>query len=1124
VKKGILLSKIHALNWYGYQDSIPVQDNLLIAGITGSGKSILMDLIQFVLVGDQRLLRFNQSATGDRSARDVKGYCLGDTKEEEGGVTQFMRNSVVTFIALEFTWPGPAKVETWGFRIEFVSTAETRGQVTPFFVPASLRRADFLDDGKRPLEYGPFKAMIESHVNSEGIQGRIYAEPTEYLTHMAQPTHLNFDRSVVRALLPTAMSFTFLRSFNDFCRQFILPADRLDATDVISSYRAFHRYEQDLRELNHQLDGLRSISETFIRYTEFQRDATVARYLAAELHHGHAVDQRCRSEERLQELRNHCASEDARLEELGRLIPERRSLMEDIKNTIREKPDGPLYLELRNQNGGLSEQIRRLTSTGRTLESALADRVRRSRNWIRQLESMSLPLKTSPVESFHRGVSALEGGGVLKFSQTFRALGDLARPLAEEVSRLARPISQRITELRQAQAQLNEQIGLLEIGKLPFPTVLLDALNDALPSVGAALPAQHLRELCELREGEELWRPAIEVAFRRKLAVVVRPEHYEMAEKLYHELQGDTPKESLINPMKAIKLKKPVRDDSLANKLVTTHPVAEALISHFFGDVVCVSRRDELRRHEAAITPDGFLARGAFVERPQHYDNFPVIGHRGIQQQLLWKRQQREHLAAQERKLRPQHEDFETVQQAWRELFASPDSLYEDLSRAAELPTLQAQLDRNLARLNQIDQREFDELARQSANLEKEVRELEDEQRKLDRSPNRSEIDQLQRDVSAKRKLEEEARNGFERVRAEGDISRWLPRLDELRNDVCTRLFHKDAAAKEFDSMQHENKANAAGQWATLLGLRRELALRFPKFDDFPSEASVNDAYDKQLIRLRESEIPAYKEKAERERRTWEKLFRTQVLEKLRTALLDVENTRLLLNTYLRRPIGNNRYRILKWENPEFAIYHKLLEASALAHEDELFFASADADLRDSCDRFLQVLIDEDKQREAGRLLDYRQYYQYDMEADELGPGGEVMSTTRVDRQGTKFSGGENQSPYFVAILASYLRAYKRHDTRKGHPSLALVPIDEAFSKLSGDCIKDCIEALKSLDLQGIFSMSTGNIPYAFENCDSLVVVSKERKRIGKRLHVRNIPVSLHKDSEEARRLLGLES
>ncbi|MEN9678392.1 MAG: hypothetical protein RIS76_4288, partial [Verrucomicrobiota bacterium] len=84
----IRLTRFHALNWYGYQDSLSVEGNLLLAGVTGSGKSILMDLIQLVLVGDQRAVRFNQSATGDRSDRTLKGYCLGDTKQEEDGVTQ----------------------------------------------------------------------------------------------------------------------------------------------------------------------------------------------------------------------------------------------------------------------------------------------------------------------------------------------------------------------------------------------------------------------------------------------------------------------------------------------------------------------------------------------------------------------------------------------------------------------------------------------------------------------------------------------------------------------------------------------------------------------------------------------------------------------------------------------------------------------------------------------------------------------------------------------------------------------------------------------------------------------------------------------------------------------------
>ena len=291
----IRLTRLHALNWYGYRDSIQIDGNLLLAGVTGSGKSILMDLIQFVLVGDLRLVKFNQSAIGTdsdrsvRSDRSLKGYCLGDTKQEEGGVTQYMRDSAVTYVALEFSWPNRRKVETWGFRIEFASSAESQGRVTPFFIPAALGRGDFLDEQKRPLDYTAFRALAESHTDRDGVRGRLYAELSEYLTHMAQSVHLNFDRSVLRSLLPTAMSFTFLRSFNDFCRQFILVADRLDVRDVTDSYRAFLRYEKDLTELNDQFRRLREISELFTHHGDLRRDATLARYLEAEFHHKHAA-------------------------------------------------------------------------------------------------------------------------------------------------------------------------------------------------------------------------------------------------------------------------------------------------------------------------------------------------------------------------------------------------------------------------------------------------------------------------------------------------------------------------------------------------------------------------------------------------------------------------------------------------------------------------------------------------------------------------------------------------------------------------------------------------------------------------------------------------------------------
>ncbi len=656
----IRLTRIHALNWYGYKDSIPVEGNLLLAGVTGSGKSILMDLVQLVLVGDQRLVRFNQSATGDRSDRSLKGYCLGDTKQEENGVTQYMRQSAITYVALEFTWPNGKRAETWGLRIEFASAAEAHGKMTPFFIPAALQRSDFLDAKKCPLDYTAFKAFVEAR------EGRLYTEGLDaYLRDMAQPTHLNFDRAVLRALLPTAMSFTFLKSFNDFARNFILPADKLDVGDVTASYRTFLGYERDLNLLNDQFDKLKAIRATFTRWTELRRDRALARFLEAQLRHEHAAEQLQADETQLAKLKAENAGEEKRLAELGESLERGRAESKKIDALIGESPEGQIYKFIKSRNSELTHQIGNLSGIGKSLEDALANRVRNARIWLKELRALPLDLEATPINAVERAIQVAVEGSVGKAGEALPALGAAAQNAAAAANRAGNPAQKRLGEIRQSLGQLRDEIAALKIGKLPFPTRLLDALNNGLLARGPELPARHLRELCEV--ADERWRPAVEIAFTRKFAVVVAPEHYEPAEKIYHslkpaELGGDAGRESLVNPAKALARRKQVRPGSLAEKLTARHPVAEAVISEAFGNLMCVERREELREHDFAILPDGFMSRGAFVERSRFYDGNPFVGQKGLEQQRAWKEKQAEDLANEERKLTARRARIEIAQ------------------------------------------------------------------------------------------------------------------------------------------------------------------------------------------------------------------------------------------------------------------------------------------------------------------------------------------------------------------------------------------------------------------------------------------------------------------------------
>ena len=159
----------------------------------------------------------------------------------------------------------------------------------------------------------------------------------------------------------------------------------------------------------------------------------------------------------------------------------------------------------------------------------------------------------------------------------------------------------------------------------------------------------------------------------------------------------------------------------------------------------------------------------------------------------------------------------------------------------------------------------------------------------------------------------------------------------------------KEVAADEFNDQFHRLHREEPELGTDLKAKRRELAMAHSKFDDLPVETETNDAHAKQLAKLEQSDIPDYRSKAERERKNWEHLFRTQILEKLHNALQEVVNFVTLLNTSLKkRPIGTNTYELRYWRNRDYQLYHELLQASAVAREDDLFFASAEPRFRDA--------------------------------------------------------------------------------------------------------------------------------------------------------------------------------
>ncbi len=1118
MNRAIQLTKIHALNWYGYRDSLPVRGNLVLAGVTGSGKSILMDLLMLVLVGPEKARHhFNRSATGGKSDRTIKGYCLLDTKREENGQPQFFHDKgVTTYIGAEFTWPDGKRIETWGLRFEYHNTTENDGTTTPFFCPVPLERADFLtqsEDGKqRPSSAAEFKRFIESK------GGRTFSSTRDYLRDMANPSHLNFNKEVLHRLLPSAMSFTNLKSFDDFCRQFVLPAEAVDVDAIITSFRDFQSYEKELADLKAQLDRLLRIRDLSQAWTAADRDRDVASYLHTEFAWKHASSEREKTQTRLQQLREDYAADESRLLELSGLLEESDTRREDLLALLNESTEGRLFKKLTEEIYALESEIERLRTIRSKIEGGINKRIKDARGWMEKVAKAPV----HPMVDTTRLADALrflEGCESAESASALTMLADAAKHVSRELEQRFAPDRAELQQLRREKSDLLAEIDLLSKGISPVHQPLLGALRDQLPLMPNETPPRALRELCEVED--ETWRCAAEVAFDQKFSVLVSASHFEEALAILRKLpDADLLKagpQRLLRDDAISSNKKSSKAPTLAAIFRCKHEAVQSHIDALFGDMVLVSSPSDLAKHDSAILSDGLHKRDGMIVRPKPYDGIPFIGEEGLRRQLEIKRNRLADIDAAIRRLEPLEQQILHLIESRMLEIPDHQQVMQDLVRIESLPRMQEEHERKMADYQAIATDQFTQLQHQIEDIKEQQTLWAKERDGILRKGAHKEIEQTEKQLKDLTEQASRREDEFSRIKLRIDLTPHLTRYREWKEeaqnftpalDVCAREFEKAKAKAELDATRLNGELKLA-----MVDFKKSF---HPKFDDLSEEASGVGAYLKRLDVIEHANIPEYEKKSATERKRWESLFRTQLLSRMQQALKNVENIISLLNQQLKRPIGNDRYRIDKKNNPDFRLYRELIDLNALHHEDSLFFDSMSGEMRDALEGFLQLLVKNANSPEAARLLDYRQYFDYDLLVTDIrDPEARPVS---VDKQSGKMSGGENQSPYFIAILASYLHAYNRHETRRKEASLALVPIDEAFSKLSGERIQNCIQAMTELGLQGMFSMSSGNIPYAFRQCDELIVISRKEERVGNRIGIRNVPVVLFRDSPEGRK------
>ncbi len=1120
----VSLSRIIAVNWYGFRQMIDVNNNILISGAYGTGKSVLLDLLQYVLLGEH--WRPNRAAAGNARGRSLVSYCLCDTNTTREGEPHYLRRSGASVIGLEFTWPAePGKEprrETWGMRVEF-SSPDAEPKRTYFGIPDRITWEMIAPGGKLRSE-DEFRTFFRREYGHDVLL------PTHrtYLEEMATPKHLYFDRDQLNKTLWKSIAFEPEADVEAFIRDFVLEESPVDVTEVKRSVAAYRETQRVLELQEAECGLLDTICTHDGKLRHARKEEAFLRHL------GLALDQTKWEEAvrngtlALEALDARHAEDKAKFDEA---LERQKQLEGDLNRFTLDRDDSDL-LAAQEKQKTLGAKVEALSDAQRTVRERLADLGRRWQRWLQRGREVPLEGLADTLNDDDALIDALLASDEREGIDALPKLANSYNTIVNRARELLLPVEAEIKVQTDRLQTLARDLEKLQLDETPGTFPLLQAIK----AKGDKSAVEQLCRMVEVKPEAEEWRSALEMFLGRHRFAIVTPssETYQAALDLLRK-QPSGPRgmeEAVIHPREAQELATTVRKDSLAGKIEVRAAspemtaIAEGFVRHLLGPVAAVERMDDLEKCEQGITRDGLLKQSPTRRRLRQMPGFEyTLGQEGLKRLAeMLIREQRERMAT-----RAGLEEQRNQVRAWIDEGKQGELdrvvLPSRIGEISQLPELEAELSEVL---REIEYLETPERAQRLESRQQMQRDLAAANQQI--GALRTAQDQYQISRSQREETLCEDKESLNRAQIAAQQSHGALPIGITTAEIASRLDAFIASYKNWPERERAvaNAASAAGNACNNAWNERNnarLALqnatdeegrpKFPhwRFED-PGEEG-NDRWQSRYELLGGTEIPTYRKLAGERRQDWERRLKDQVLNRLNEHLQQAERTVRLLRTYLDQPVGRYLYRVTQRRDPAFVTLWKLLD-SGFEPTDELLAASRNEETQSALDELMQAVeLGNKAEGRLQRLLDYRQYHRYDLEAIQAAHAGRADAPSiSLGRSGKNLSGGENQAPFFISMLAAYRRVYDLGGGRAQH--IGLVVMDEAFSKLSGDGVEDCLALAAKFNLQLLMAFPIDRLGVMARFAETTILCRKEEEHDaqGYKTRVENVPILL--TSEQA--------
>ena len=315
------------------------------------------------------------------------------------------------------------------------------------------------------------------------------------------------------------------------------------------------------------------------------------------------------------------------------------------------------------------------------------------------------------------------------------------------------------------------------------------------------------------------------------------------------------------------------------------------------------------------------------------------------------------------------------------------------------------------------------------------------------------------------------------------------------------RLKKASIIYKNFNDRLAQTVRERESAMQKLFRARSEYADKFRPCS-FRIDAMDNEEYAAEQHLLEESELPKYRAKIKAAYESAMEQFQNDFLAKLKSSIDQVQDQVKSLNRALdQAQFGTDRYKFRVDRNPDYADYYDMIMAPELMEGEAGLFAMPFQQKYGKLieDLFSRIAMSDDTQVNARkqselqqnieRFTDFRTYLKFDLETIDQNGSKQMLSQTLNTK-----SGGETQTPFYIAVLASFAQIYQVNNlSGLVSNTVRLVVFDEAFNKMDSERIVESVRLLRKMGLQAIICTPPDKLPDIMPLADRTLLVSKDK-------------------------------